>query len=104
MGCGSSHDSRTLLKGHTIDNAPDENYEVRIYQSGHVGDDDYLVASAPIPTDGEFELLVPKGICDVDFLREVSPGNWNSMTYRLGVVVTGPVTDMGNIQLWPPIP
>jgi len=104
VGCGGSHDSRVILKGHTIDNNPSMNYEVRVYQTGHVRDEDYLVASAPISTDGRFELLVPEGTYDVDFLYEASPGDWYSITYNAGIVVTGPVKDMGDIPLYPPVP
>lgn len=103
-GCGSSHHPRVVLKGFVTDNVTYNDYGVKVYQSGHARDDHYVVATAAIPLDSEFEVLVYEGTYDVEFLSGWTPEQLSSREVIEGVVVTGPVTDMGTIGLWFPVP
>ncbi len=71
-----------------------------LYQPGHVGEADFLVAGTTVAADGTLKFdVVPQGTYDLQ-IQYTPAGSTTAQSYvQTGVVVTAPTTDLGTISI-----
>lgn len=74
-----------------------------LYQPGHVGEADYLVAGTSVAADGTFKFdVVPQGTYDLE-IQYTPAGTTTVQSFvQSNVVVTAPTTDLGTIGITMP--
>lgn len=105
-GGGSSVGNSVIVKGEVASGGRGQVTAVKIFQNGHAGEADYLVAS--VSSTGSFELTIPSsGWYDVQILYDCDGGLGTGVVHNQktipGVQVSAPLTDLGTIDLDIPV-